>query len=90
MKNESENTNIQNDNEQISSVEVIKEEYESKLNEMRQEYESKINEMRTNHIEEIRTLMRTGQAPEDEEYQEEELTDEERILQSLRNKYKLK
>lgn len=76
-------------NEDVSSIEVIKEEYEKKFSEMKADYEQKIKAMHEQHIAEIRTLMTSGTAPDGEEYQEE-LSEEERILDSLRNKYKLK
>lgn len=74
--------------ENVTSLDVVKEEYEKKLAEQKEEYESRIKAMHEQHIAEIRTLMTTGTSPEAEELKEE-LSEEEVILQNLRNKYHL-
>ena len=77
-----------NETEETTTLDVVKEEYEKKLAEQKDEYENKIKQMREQHIAEIRTLMTTGTSPEAEELKEE-LSEEEVILQTLRNKYHL-
>ena len=74
--------------ENVTSLDVVKEEYEKKLADQKEEYESRIKTMHEQHIAEIRTLMTTGTSPEAEELKEE-LSEEEVILQNLRNKYHL-
>ena len=71
---------------QEDSISVIKEEYESKLAQQKQEYEQQISQLKANHIDEIRQLMRTGNVPDAEEYQEEK-REEELIMEQLRKKY---
>ena len=75
-----------------TSVDVIVEEYEKKLEDLKTTYETRINEINENHVREIRTLMRTGTSPEAEKIQEEEEEKplDQQILEDLRNKYKLK
>ena len=74
--------------ENVTSLDVVKEEYEKKLADQKEEYESRIKAMHEQHIAEMRTLMKTGTSPEAEELKEE-LSEEEVILQNLRNKYHL-
>lgn len=74
--------------EDVTSLDVVKEEYEKKLSDQKEEYESRIKAMHEQHIAELRTLMKTGTSPEAEELKEE-LSEEEVILQNLRNKYHL-
>ena len=72
--------------EQVDSISVIKEEYESKLANQKQEYEQQIALLKQNHVDEIRQLMRTGSVSEPEQYQEEK-SEADIILETLRNKY---
>lgn len=75
-----------------TSVDVIVEEYEKKLEDLKTTYETRINEINENHVREIRTLMRTGTSPEANKIQqeEEEKPVDEVILDNLRKKYKIK
>ena len=81
----------ENTNQEEKSLEVIVEEYETKLKDLEAKYESRITEINNNHVREIRTLMRTGNSPEAEKLkdEEEEKPVDEQILESLRKKYKL-
>lgn len=85
----SEDNNIEN-NTQETSIDVIISEYEQRLAEQKAEYESKISEMQNRHIQEIRTLMKTGTSPQAEEIQQNDLSEEDQLLESLRKKFKLK
>lgn len=82
----------ENTKQEEKSLEVIVEEYETKLKDLEAKYESRITEINNNHVREIRTLMRTGTSPEAEKIQEEEEEKpvDEQMLESLRKKYKLK
>lgn len=85
----SEDNNIEN-NTQETSIDVVISEYEQRLAEQKAEYESKISEMQNRHIQEIRTLMKTGTSPQAEEIQQNDLSEEDQLLESLRKKFKLK
>ena len=85
----SEDNNIEN-NTQETSIDVVISEYEQRLADQKAEYESKISEMQNRHIQEIRTLMKTGTSPQAEEIQQNDLSEEEQLLESLRKKFKLK
>lgn len=80
-----EETTILEDN----SVDIIKQEYEKKLEEIKEKYEEKIAQLNANHIQQIRTIMSTGTSPEAQKIVEEEKTEDEIILDNLRKKYKL-
>ena len=85
----SEDNNIEN-NTQETSIDVVISEYEQRLADQKAEYESKISEMQNRHIQEIRTLMKTGTSPQAEEIQQNDLSEEDQLLESLRKKFKLK
>ena len=85
----SEDNNIEN-NTQETSIDVVISEYEQRLAEQKAEYESKISEMQNRHIQEIRTLMKTGTSPQAEEIQQNDLSEEDQLIESLRKKFKLK
>ena len=85
----SEDNNIEN-NTQETSIDVVISEYEQRLAEQKAEYESKISEMQNRHIQEIRTLMKTGTSPQAEQIQQDDLSEEDQLLESLRKKFKLK
>ena len=72
-----------------NSVEVIKQEYEKKLEDLKTKYENRISELNANHIEQLKTIMRTGTSPEVEKIVEEDKPMDEQILESLREKYKI-
>ena len=46
--------------------------------------------MQNRHIQEIRTLMKTGTSPQAEEIKQDDLSEEDQLLESLRKKFKLK
>lgn len=73
-----------------NSVDIIRQEYEKKLEDMKSKYETRISELNANHIEQIKTIMRTGTSPEAQKVVEEEKPMDEQILESLRGKYKIK
>ena len=75
-------------NEELTTLDVVKEEYEKKLAEVTANYERRMKELHETHIAEIRTLMTTGTSPEAEELAEETNPYDE-ALNSLRKKYKL-
>ena len=75
-------------NEELTTLDVVKEEYEKKLAEVTANYERRMKELHETHIAEIRTLMTTGTSPEAEELAEETNPYDEAI-NSLRKKYKL-
>ena len=75
--------------ESQSSMDVVISEYEERLAKQKEDYESKIAEMQTRHIQEIRTLMKTGTSPHAEEIKQE-MSVEEQALENLRKKYKIK
>ena len=77
-----------NTNEELTTLDVVKEEYEKKLAEVTANYERRMKELHETHIAEIRTLMTTGTSPEAEELAEETNPYDEAI-NSLRKKYKL-
>lgn len=77
-----------NTNEELTTLDVVKEEYEKKLAEVTANYERRMKELHETHIAEIRTLMTTGTSPEAEEIAEETNPYDEAI-NSLRKKYKL-
>lgn len=77
-----------NTNEELTTLDVVKEEYEKKLAEITANYERRMKELHETHIAEIRTLMTTGTSPEAEELAEETNPYDEAI-NSLRKKYKL-
>ena len=77
-----------NTNEELTTLDVVKEEYEKKLAEVTANYERRMKELHETHIAEIRTLMTTGTSPEAEELAEEKDPYDEAI-ESLRKKYKL-
>ena len=85
----SEDNNIEN-NTQETSIDVVISEYEQRLADQKAEYESKISEMQNRHIQEIRTLMKTGTSPQAEQIQQDDLSEEDQLLESLRKKFKLK
>lgn len=85
----SEDNNIEN-NTQETSIDVIINEYEERIANLKADYESKIAEMQNRHIQEIRTLMKTGTSPQAEEIKQEDLSEEDQLLESLRKKFKLK
>ena len=85
----SEDNNIEN-NTQETSIDVVINEYETRIANLKADYESKIAEMQNRHIQEIRTLMKTGTSPQAEEIKQEDLSEEEQLLESLRKKFKLK
>ena len=85
----SEDNNIDN-NTQETSIDVIINEYEERIANLKADYESKIAEMQNRHIQEIRTLMKTGTSPQAEEIKQEDLSEEDQLLESLRKKFKLK
>ena len=85
----SEDNNIEN-NTQETSIDVVISEYEQRLADQKAEYESKISEMQNRHIQEIRTLMKTGTSPQAEEIQQNDLSEEDQLIESLRKKFKLK
>ena len=85
----SEDNNIEN-NTQETSIDVVISEYEQRLADQKAEYESKISEMQNRHIQEIRTLMKTGTSPQAEEIQQNDLSEEDQLLESLRKKFTLK
>jgi hypothetical protein len=84
----SEDNNIEN-NTQETSIDVVINEYETRIANLKADYESKIAEMQNRHIQEIRTLMKTGTSPQAEEIKQEDLSEEDQLLESLRNKFKL-
>ena len=84
----SEDNNIDN-NTQETSIDVIINEYEERIANLKADYESKIAEMQNRHIQEIRTLMKTGTSPQAEEIKQEDLSEEDQLLESLRKKFKL-
>ncbi len=85
----SEDNNIEN-NAQETSIDVVINEYETRIANLKADYESKIAEMQNRHIQEIRTLMKTGTSPQAEEIKQEDLSEEDQLLESLRKKFKLK
>ena len=85
----SEDNHIEN-NTQETSIDVVISEYEQRLADQKAEYESKISEMQNRHIQEIRTLMKTGTSPQAEEIQQNDLSEEDQLLESLRKKFKIK
>ena len=85
----SEDNNIEN-NTQETSIDVIINEYEERIANLKADYESKLAEMQNRHIQEIRTLMKTGTSPQAEEIKQEDLSEEDQLLESLRKKFKLK
>ena len=85
----SEDNHIEN-NTQETSIDVVISEYEQRLADQKAEYESKISEMQNRHIQEIRTLMKTGTSPQAEQIQQDDLSEEDQLLESLRKKFKLK
>ena len=85
----SEDNNTEN-NTQETSIDVIINEYEERIANLKADYESKIAEMQNRHIQEIRTLMKTGTSPQAEEIKQDDLSEEEQLLESLRKKFKLK
>lgn len=85
----SEDNNTEN-NTQETSIDVIINEYEERIANLKADYESKIAEMQNRHIQEIRTLMKTGTSPQAEEIKQEDLSEEDQLLESLRKKFKLK
>lgn len=74
---------------QETTIDVVISEYEQRLADQKAEYESKISDMQTRHIQEIRTLMKTGTSPQAEEIKQE-MSVEEQALENLRKKYKIK
>lgn len=74
--------------EEISTLEVVKQEYEKKIADIEASYEQKIKEMHETHIAQIRTLMTTGTSTEAEEIAQETNPYDEAIAK-LRAKYKL-
>ena len=85
----SEDNNIEK-NPQETSIDVVINEYETRIANLKADYESKISEMQKRHIQEIRTLMKTGTSPKAEEIKQDDLSEEEQLLESLRKKFKLK
>ncbi len=85
----SEDNNTEN-NTQETSIDVVINEYETRIANLKADYESKIAEMQNRHIQEIRTLMKTGTSPQAEEIKQEDLSEEDQLLESLRKKFKLK
>ena len=85
----SEDNNIEN-NTQETSIDVVINEYETRIANLKADYESKIAEVQNRHIQEISTLMKTGTSPQAEEIKQEDLSEEDQLLESLRKKFKLK
>lgn len=77
-----------NTGEEISTLEVVKQEYEKKIAEIEASYQQKIQEMHETHIAQIRTLMTTGTSPEAEEISKE-INPYDEAIAKLREKYKL-
>ena len=83
----SEDNNIETNQE--TTIDIVISEYEERLAKQKEEYENKISDMQTRHIQEIRTLMKTGTSPQAEEIKQE-MSVEEQALENLRKKYKIK
>lgn len=75
-------------NEDLTTLDVVKEEYEKKLAEVTANYEKRMKELHETHIAEIRTLMTTGTSPEAEEIAQE-INPYDEAIANLRKKYKL-
>ena len=82
--NEEKNTNT----EELTTLDVVKEEYEKKLADVTADFERRMKEMHETHIAEIRTLMTSGTSSEAEQIAKETNPYDEAIA-NLRKKYKL-